>query len=232
MKTIGYLSAILTVLLVPAWSDEVMFGPDATNVYFCSGGTGGSGAVNVTMTGDSTCATSTSVNLGNTNSSFFVNSVKVLDNQQWSLTTFGPLILVPMAPAPTIPFEFSTSGTSSFTFGTNASDQLTGTITWNQVDDNTLQPKFIGNLAITSATGVLASSYTPGSTAGVTMILDTGSTIDSLATSPTARSTSGHLSTAEIPAVPETSSVVLLGTGMLVAGAFLRFRRGRLAARA
>ena len=125
------------------------------------------------------------------------------------------------------PSQFNFQGTNSAAPGTS-SDYVNGTINWTHIaDTGTTTAQMEGVLTISGSGGLLATDYPVNDS----VILDytfnrLTAEISTLAGDPTATGTGGAES-GSVPSVPEVSSILLLGTGLLSAGTFVRLRRRR-----
>lgn len=122
---------------------------------------------------------------------------------------------------------FPTSGTEAFSFSAADGDALTGTVTWNVIQDNTATPKFFGTLNITTVAAgdaAFASTFSAGGANEIDFIttaLSAGPTLDNVANF-ALTATAGVQSGAVL--APEPGSMLLLGSGLLSVAGFLRRR--------
>jgi hypothetical protein len=123
---------------------------------------------------------------------------------------------------------FPTSGTEAFSFSAADGDALTGTVTWNVIQDNTSTPKFFGTLNITTVAAGSDAAFTSNFSAGganeidfITTALSAGPTLDNVANL-ALTATAGVQSGAVL--APEPGSMLLLGSGLLSVAGYLRRR--------
>ncbi len=123
------------------------------------------------------------------------------------------------------PSTFKFAGT-----GAHSGDTVEGSIKWAAVVPGTIPGHnlavFAGFLTVTNSTGLLVQDFPASATVPIDYTFDLGATntLAILAGHPditfSARASSG-----EVPGVPEPTSILFLGTGMLVAGTVIRMKR-------
>ncbi len=229
----AYLAVLFVVLIaaasIPAMADQMVLGGTLGSVYFCS--TGGIGA-DIVISTSSSCSpqggTSSSPNSGNFESP---TGLAIIQSQPWGFTfptglTIGSLSgnYFSVASQPT---------TTQFSWGGNGTSVVTGDVTWTLVKDGSAKPQFLGGMVVTANgnLGALGLAYPVGKTASIDFTVDLG-------TNPTlddvfyhtggVTSTVGRISSGEVPAVPEPTSIFFLGSGILAAGTLLRLRRRKV----
>lgn len=234
MRKFSYvvIPALLAVLcVIPAMADQLTLGATSGNVYFCSP----VGATTVTVA--ATSFTNTTNCTGETAGTVSGGGYFEAPNGSplfLGTYTIGfpvpPLVLGPEGGSGQFP---ANAAISSFSWtGAGGQGSLAGTIVWNYIVDHTAFPKFDGNLTVTSVSGtnpIFTSDFPANGT--VTHVDFTmgnlGVFFDAIRGTGTQRSAT--ISSGEVVPTPEVSSVLLLGTGMLLAGTFVRYRRRRQA---
>ena len=217
--------AIFAVLAVavPAFADQFSMGGGTGTVFFC---TSGAGQPITVSTSDANCGTAGGT-ASSANSGTFESPTGngIFFGQQWSFTLPTQIASLTGANFTTI-----TNGVPSNMSigGNNGTLAITGTITWTSVNDHTPKPQLIGTFHVSANpnTGILLSDYPVGANLSVdyTINLGTNPTLGTLWDGGATR-TSGSLSSGEVVPTPETSSILLMGTGMLLAGTVVRLRR-------
>ena len=125
--------------------------------------------------------------------------------------------------------EFPANGiTSSFAFNGGTAGSLSGTVTWNFVVDHTANPRWDGNLTISTVSGTDTNFLNDFQVNAVNHIDFTMKTVAFLSTLSTSGGiTSNNISSGQVEPVPEVSSLLLFGTGMLLALSVISYRRKR-----
>ena len=219
---------IMSLNVVPAFADQLSLGGGDGTLYFCSTGAAGSPVVLSSVSG---CGTPGGTTGSATTGSFeSPTGTTVIAIQPWSLIfpSINPLEFDPITGDVVSP-----QNTTAFSWGGPpgaGTSAITGDITFTSVHDGTSSPRFVGALTISANgnSGVLGSDYVPGTVYKIDFNVDLGTNPlleDVFNHTGDVTTTSGRFSSGEVPTVPETSSVLMLGTGMLVAGTFLRLRR-------
>lgn len=170
----------------------------------------------ITFTGDGAGSVSVSVTSDLTGQAFFGSDIGT-----YTLGTAS------FNAGPVAANLFPTSGTEAFSFSAADGDALTGTVTWNVIQDNTATPKFFGTLNITTVAAgdaAFASTFSAGGANEIDFIttpLSAGPTLDNVANF-ALTATAGVQSGAVL--APEPGSMLLLGSGLLSVAGFLRRR--------
>ena len=210
---------MLSFGLVPASADQITFGPSTNNISFCSLS---GGAVTVSAAGFS----SGCVPLAGTGT--------ITGSATWNPTggsaelgTFSiAMSTMTLTPAGGAVWNSSGGAGSTFTYS-GASGTIVGSITWSTVTDATNPIQFAGSLQITSASGSLLARFPVGTTVGFDFTMNGGAGILTALSAAPGQS-SNPISSGEVAPVPEPGSILLLGSGLLAAGSFLRMRRKRI----
>jgi hypothetical protein len=130
-------------------------------------------------------------------------------------------------------FPITPPVTESFTYSDTSGDSLSGTITWPAIRDNTTSPSFDVNALLSIATSSGSSTFTKdfpvGGSVETDFTLSGTVTLASLAamsagSAATFSFSSGQVSAAPVSVVPEPSSLVLFGIGVLGFGFWARRR--------
>ncbi len=133
-------------------------------------------------------------------------------------------------------FPITTPGGATSTFSyAGGTDSLSGTVTWTNANNGSGNPHFTGIITVTASSGTAAftSLFGVGSTPSFDLLLSaltcTGiggnpCTLEGIFASGSG-SANAPDSAGQVQPVPEPGSMLLLGSGLLVAGSFLRRRR-------
>lgn len=116
-------------------------------------------------------------------------------------------------------------GTLNFNFSVGSST-FTGTIQLTILKDGTSAPEVLGTLTVSSATGVFAALWKAGNIVplDMTFSLPPGNPFVGTVVNGGAGSTNGTVSSGEIIAAPEPTSIALIGSGLLAIGTMLKRR--------
>ena len=195
------LAAVLCVIAVPMWADQITI----------NGSTSGS----FTFTGNGTTVTVTGGPVSGP--ALFQGAVTVLGTY-----TLGA---INMTAGPNVAglYHVTAGATEDFLYSDGSGDAMHGTITWSFIQDNTPNPKFFGSLLVLTSSGSAAftGDFHTGVVAAIDMTAQTlGMTLDQLVATSASRSVG--ISSGEV-VVPEPASMMLFGTGLVgLAGAVRR----------
>ncbi len=126
-------------------------------------------------------------------------------------------------------FSILSGGTETFTYTSKTdSDKLTGTVSWQGIKDNTKTPQFDVNsiLVIKSSSGdsAFTSDFPVGGRAQIDFTIKGAITLTTLAAEKVGSTSKYQFSSGETNGVPEPSSLVLFGIGLIGLGLYARRR--------
>jgi hypothetical protein len=123
-------------------------------------------------------------------------------------------------------YQVSGPAVVHFFFSLDLSDQVQGTLQLQQMTGgSTVAPEFIGNFTATSASGVFAGLFGIGvpNPADFTVSISKNHTVDQVY-KVSGKTITGRVSSGELLATPEPTTLGLLGSGLLTMAGFLRRR--------
>lgn len=207
-----------------AFADQLTLGGSTSSVYYCS--TGSDGLVTVSAT-DFTAGCKP-VSDGTVSGAATFESPKGTIMLTGTYTIGFPVPPIVLGPENALN-QFPTNGvTSSFNFNGGVGGALSGIISWNFVVDHTANPRWDGNLQIGSVSGTnpsFVNDFHTGDINHIDFTMDAITFLADLAT--TGGTTSNTISSGQVSPVPEVSSLLLFGTGMLLALSVISYRRKR-----
>ncbi len=200
---------------------------------------------NVTFTATSTFpSASANVALGSCSSTTFTGTCTLsgstlfgsdIGTYTFTTTTSSAFTISSSSAVQTVwPFTTPGGATSTFSYSAADGDSLTGTVSWTTANNGSGNPHLDGTITVTSRSGDMAftSAFPVSSVSNFDLLLSkltctpsiTPCTVEQLFVNGSG-SASATVSSGQVPAMPEPGSMLLLGSGLLVAGSFLRRRR-------
>jgi hypothetical protein len=234
----GVAVGVLAMLCSPgAFADTMGLGSDGS-VTVCSDTLGV-----VFFAANSNCNSPATVQSGNTGTFASPDGNSVITGMPWSFLL--PMFAwVPSGGGNFVPK--TTPASTSFTWGGGSNalppnqtvGAITGRVTWTVITDGISTPQVSGVLVIDSNanSGKLLTDYPVGTSVSINYSFHGWlPTIEAVANHANGVSqnaqglyySSGTGSSGDIPSVPEASSILLFGTGVLTAGTVVRWRRRR-----
>jgi hypothetical protein len=208
---------VLLAASTAALASEITFGSSVETNYFCIDGSA------IFLSSSSNCQAGAVTFHGSAGVYFSPPGVPVLQGQAWALNFPSDFSFVMSG---NVSSSINNGAGTSFTWGSDAANSLSGTVEWTLVKDHTLVPNLVGMLISPSGgTGVLGSEFPSNSMSMITLILDTSAYLDELQGSPANSNVTVRLSAAEVRPVPEQSTFILIGLGLLLTGGLVRKRK-------
>ncbi len=200
--------------LASAQTQITLLGSADTVVFTSSGGPGS--PVNVQL-GSSSCG----------GTCFVLSDSATFQLGSFSITTTPGGTPIQLGTPVAGVFPVNMNGASiAFSF-TSAAGNLSGTIDLTSLKDQPTFPQFVGTLTVTSTNNALFASLWPnGAVVGINLVINLGNdlSVQNVFNHTGGTTTNGPFFNGAVPPVAEPGSMVLLGSGLLAAGAALRRR--------